>query len=129
MDVREKLRRFAHHFAKHNLKDHHYDNCRVEFSAAHAYGLTYQYLLKGYSIQQIEGAYYHALIRLHQLAVDQGLNTVVPSGLIADARRRLGKNKPAVELYDPKGVLDSRKRRFSRESNAKETTEKSNPPS
>ena len=111
MEPKEKLRRFAHFFARHDLREHHYDNCKVEFSQAHAYGLAFEYLLKGYSSQQIEGAYYNAMIRLHQLAVDQGRSSVVPSGLISDARRRLERLKPANQKYDPNGVLSSGKRR------------------
>ena len=108
MDGKEKLRRFAHFFARHNLQAHHYDNCRVVYSQAHAYGFAFEFLLRGYSGEQIEGAYYHAMIALHQYAVDNEYRAVVPSGLITGARRRLERVKPANQLYDPKGILVNR---------------------
>lgn len=80
--------------ARKQLRPWHYEYPRVVYSKAHAANYAYEALSHGYSLRQIEGAYYHALLLYQTFATDLELRDLEPSGLVFDARRRLGQNEP-----------------------------------
>jgi len=68
------------------LKDKHHENCKVNYSAHHAYRYAERCLRDGFAFDAVVSAYEQALFRHHGLATDAGM-TFVPSGVIADAER------------------------------------------
>lgn len=89
-----RLRRYANVFARLKLLPWHSEYHRVSYSKPHAANYAYEALRQGYSESQIEGAYYHALVRYQTFATDLELRDIEPSGLVFDARRRLALHKP-----------------------------------
>jgi len=97
-----RLRRYANVLARQQLRQWHSVYSRVTYSRAHAANYAYEALRQGYSEKQIEGAYYHALLRYQTFATDLSLRDLEPSGLVFDARRRLAHHKPDNPHYSKK---------------------------
>ena len=62
------------HVLKRQLEPMHWDNCKVEFSLAHAFGYCWRSLAAGFDQGSVLSAYDQALHRRHADATDHGLN-------------------------------------------------------
>jgi hypothetical protein len=111
METNEGLRRFAYFYSRHQLREEHYEGCKITYSLPHAYAFVFEFLQRGYSIIQIHRVYLEMLRKWHAIAVDGGKKELLPSGLISEARKELLKHKPASKLIDPKGILSRGKRK------------------
>jgi hypothetical protein len=99
INKKELLRRRAHWISRHTLKSCHdvWASCKVRYSHAHVYTLTFELLHKGYSEQQIQAVYENKLREWHTKASDRG-ETFEPSGLVSDVRKSIQKLEPN---FDP----------------------------
>jgi hypothetical protein len=67
------------------LAAEHWDNCKVEYSMPHAYGLALRAARLGLDVSDLRRAYAAALLTAHGLATDRGA-VWVPSGMVARLR-------------------------------------------
>jgi len=92
---RRKLRRLAFAMARHDLKEEHWDNCKVRHSYRHAFNYAVRELEAGCNRKTITKAYELALRSVHAQAVDQGVvepNAWEPSSTVCRARGILAEN-------------------------------------
>jgi hypothetical protein len=108
------IRRLAWAFARRELADEHWDNCKVTFRVHYAFRFVLAALNCGILQEDILSAYRLALHRGHVLATEAGLarRDLVrwePSGVIAWARQHLGRAPArggAPRGYERSGIFN-----------------------
>lgn len=94
IDAPPALLRLAGFVVRHQLRPCHWDNCKVTFRFAHAFGFAIRALLRGYDKRTVVLVYERALHKRHRDATDYQLNRGTdrpwePSSVVTLATRLL----------------------------------------
>lgn len=99
----QKMRNFAFYIARNDLRQEHWDNCKIQHTMRHGFNYALQELEKGCNRRTIVKAYQMALRECHSIAVDAGVTeqaSWLPSSTINKAKSILAEGDCRGKWWD-----------------------------
>ena len=99
----QKMRNFAFYIARNDLRQEHWDNCKIQHTMRHGFNYALQELEKGCNRRTIVKAYQMALRECHGIAVDAGVTeqaSWLPSSTINKAKSILAEGDCRGKWWD-----------------------------
>ena len=99
----QKMRNFAFYIARNDLRQEHWDNCKIQHTMRHGFNYALQELEQGCNRRTIVKAYQMALRECHSIAVDAGVTeqaSWLPSSTINKAKSILAEGDCRGKWWD-----------------------------